>query len=828
MTTLLDLLTEDGVALRGSGAQRTGLCPFHEEKTPSFSVNVEEGVFHCFTCDARGNAYTYLTEKRGMAPADAHDILRDQVTAPPPKPKRKPKVYPALPKRRLAEHIYTDADGAPVLIVCRYEPLPATASDEERGRWRKCDQWTPAEGGYAPAGLGDRKSPLYRLPVILETPMDRQVMVVEGEKCVEVVEQAFGGKAVATTWAGGSNAKLERVDWTPLYGRRVLLVSDEDATGRKAMTALGELLAPHCASVRSVLAPGETGDDIEQWLAAGGLEGAAAKIREHVRDVPKPETAEPVAETDNGKGAEPPPPVATNGILDNPHFRVLGWVRDHIAVMLLATYQLRPFTPASLGQPMNLVTLADYHWWLTVTGRDTLSAATCQQVGSVLIREANDRGIIDPAQILGRGACRLPAGGVGWHLGDRLLVDGQEQGLGDIPGITPVVGPAISISETAATEADRRRVAKAILGYRWLHPNDGRRFMGWLICAVLGGALDWRPHVWMSAPSGTGKSWLLKTVMRPLLGPLLLTGSDVTVAGLARWVGSDAIGVAIDEAEATKPQMEALLDLARVATGGDGARIRADGGSATAASVMQPRFSLLLSSVTVSRMNAANASRFAIVRLATAGVPNWETTRDDIKGALASPERFLAAIVRDAPEIIEKVRQMEDLLVGSGQDTRRAAIEAALGAGWWWWSGEEEFVLEDAEQEESSAESADMLRYLMGLRIREKGDDMSIGRILQAGDAERNARDYGFKLDGDVLCIGARHPSLIGLIARGAWAGVDIQRTLMQIEGTSKTASTLRFGAVKTRAIQIPREVCERLEIDVFARDDMLDPTRLD
>ena len=42
------------VSLRKAGKNYTGLCPFHEEKTPSFSVNDERGFFHCFGCGAGG------------------------------------------------------------------------------------------------------------------------------------------------------------------------------------------------------------------------------------------------------------------------------------------------------------------------------------------------------------------------------------------------------------------------------------------------------------------------------------------------------------------------------------------------------------------------------------------------------------------------------------------------------------------------------------------------------------------------------------------------------------------------------------------------------
>ncbi len=50
------------VALRKVGQRWSGLCPFHTEKTPSFSVNAEEGFFYCFGCQKTGDAITFVRE----------------------------------------------------------------------------------------------------------------------------------------------------------------------------------------------------------------------------------------------------------------------------------------------------------------------------------------------------------------------------------------------------------------------------------------------------------------------------------------------------------------------------------------------------------------------------------------------------------------------------------------------------------------------------------------------------------------------------------------------------------------------------------------------
>ncbi len=55
------------VALRKTGRNYVGLCPFHSEHTPSFSVNEEGGFFHCFGCGVGGNVFTFLTRIEGIS-----------------------------------------------------------------------------------------------------------------------------------------------------------------------------------------------------------------------------------------------------------------------------------------------------------------------------------------------------------------------------------------------------------------------------------------------------------------------------------------------------------------------------------------------------------------------------------------------------------------------------------------------------------------------------------------------------------------------------------------------------------------------------------------
>jgi len=59
-------VVSDYVTLKKAGQNYSGLCPFHSEKSPSFSVNEEKGVFYCFGCQAGGDVFKFLMLYDGL------------------------------------------------------------------------------------------------------------------------------------------------------------------------------------------------------------------------------------------------------------------------------------------------------------------------------------------------------------------------------------------------------------------------------------------------------------------------------------------------------------------------------------------------------------------------------------------------------------------------------------------------------------------------------------------------------------------------------------------------------------------------------------------
>ena len=76
--SVVDVVSEF-VQLRKRGKNYIGLCPFHNEKTPSFTVSEEKQIFHCFGCHAGGNVFKFLMEFQKISFVEAVQQLADQL-----------------------------------------------------------------------------------------------------------------------------------------------------------------------------------------------------------------------------------------------------------------------------------------------------------------------------------------------------------------------------------------------------------------------------------------------------------------------------------------------------------------------------------------------------------------------------------------------------------------------------------------------------------------------------------------------------------------------------------------------------------------------------
>lgn len=301
---LLNVVSYYTKAERAGKGKWIAKCPIHKDDTPSMSVDEGKGTWFCFGCGKGGDAFTL---RRLMANESFDDTAKwlgdflhvtlvydeaSRVTPPPQKPE-KPKPQPPPPPlpaatapvpvspagikkepRKVAEHLYTDAAGELLYYIERWEP----------SRFGKSKEFVQRHAN----GLKGRseKQVLYRLPTLATADT---VFLVEGEK---VADFMAGQGLVVTTWAGGTSQVMRGELWTadfasPLAGKRVILVPDNDDVGREAMGRIRKVVEPLAREVVTVNLPLKNkGDDAIEWFANEG--GTKEKLLELVEEAAKP------------------------------------------------------------------------------------------------------------------------------------------------------------------------------------------------------------------------------------------------------------------------------------------------------------------------------------------------------------------------------------------------------------------------------------------------------------------------------------------------------------------------------------------------------------
>jgi DNA primase len=97
--------------LRRQGARWVGLCPFHEERTPSFSVDPQEKLYHCFGCGVGGDTIKFVEEKEGLSFTDAVELLADRYGVELEREKEDPRAEARRAQRRRLEELLDRTAG---------------------------------------------------------------------------------------------------------------------------------------------------------------------------------------------------------------------------------------------------------------------------------------------------------------------------------------------------------------------------------------------------------------------------------------------------------------------------------------------------------------------------------------------------------------------------------------------------------------------------------------------------------------------------------------------------------------------------------------------
>ena len=126
---LIDTISPYGVKLARKGCEFVALCPFHNEKTPSFTVNEDKGFYHCFGCAAHGDVIAFVMAFAGCSFREAVEELRGGHGPMSPENGRRAaerQRHAEAERRRRAEQDAQQRTGDALQIWRRAVPVPGT------------------------------------------------------------------------------------------------------------------------------------------------------------------------------------------------------------------------------------------------------------------------------------------------------------------------------------------------------------------------------------------------------------------------------------------------------------------------------------------------------------------------------------------------------------------------------------------------------------------------------------------------------------------------------------------------------------------------------
>ena len=200
---------------------------------------------------------------------------------------------------------------------------------------------------------------------------------------------------------------------------------------------------------------------------------------------------------------------------------MLGYDKDENGGLAYYFFSFDAKTTIKLKPPSmsksNLMMIAPINYWEDLfSGNGKINIDAAQQY---LINHSHRVGMFKEKFIRGRGAW-VDQERIVIHTGDELIVDEEHVKLRDIDSrYVYEIGEKMGLG--ANSRLSTVQSSKLIEKMNWLvWERDINAYLiaGWCVIAPFCGVLNWRPHVWVTGPAGSGKSWVMENMVRKLLG----------------------------------------------------------------------------------------------------------------------------------------------------------------------------------------------------------------------------------------------------------------------------------------------------------------------
>lgn len=312
----------------------------------------------------------------------------------------------------------------------------------------------------------------------------------------------------------------------------------------------------------------------------------------------------------------------------------LGYNEEKYYVYSNVNLQVQSFSASQLGNQTNLQRLQSYEYWESLFPGQK-GGVRWGEAANWIQQQCHDAKLFSTDLVRGTGAW-MDNGRPVFHSGDSLFCQGRHYKFDRsfksrfLYRYEPKI-PSLDVEPASDEEA--KAFSDALECASWKRPEGGVILAAWMALAPISGALEWRPHLWMTGPAGTGKSWLMEHVCSKLLrGLSLYVQGATTEAGLRQKQKASSLPVIFDEFETNDERsggrVRMILELARQASSDNGA-IVCKGTPGGDALEFRPHFGMLVSSVRVNLIHEEDSTRFTMLELQrTDGSNDFDKLKD--------------------------------------------------------------------------------------------------------------------------------------------------------------------------------------------------------
>ena len=501
----------------------------------------------------------------------------------------------------------------------------------------------------------------------------------------------------------------------------------------------------------------------------------------------------------------------------------LGHKDDKYYYLSSSNRQITVLTPAQHNKA-NFISLMPFRWWAKKYYNENEKKMDWDTPITDLMEQCRLRGIFDDSKVRGTGV---------WRDGDKYLINlgtslyyyGMEQPLVlEESDFIYEIGPKMRKPTLAVLEEGKQLLDVCSL-INWDTKDADKLLAGWLCVAPVAGALEWRPHVWLTGSSGTGKSWLMENLIEPFVHDRgFYFKGNTTEAGIRQTLGASSKPVIFDEFETqdehSQKRIQFIMELFRQASSHSEGHV-VKGSPSGNAIQYSLGFSGLVASIRTQLGHESDRNRFAVLELGRKREGSDEKFTKLQSAVVGLTQKYIDAIFSRTFDHLEEIRANIEMLwrvIRARYSARMGQQYGALLGGYWellhpgilMTQEQAEALVSsvslEAADEVETKEEMECFEHLMGLQIdvavTEAGHKQQHSIENLVGRAWRDFNDsavgplerIGIRVHEGALYVRNKHPELAKLYRGTKW-GTNWASSLKRLPGGVKKTVSIGGGS---------------------------------